>query len=122
MRVTSPENGKSFQGWRDATWQSASAAYASGRTWTREVERITPAAKHFIKTNALSYNGFPRKIRASRTGADMPTALVMKMTNREIILRCDAAAPSRHDAARAKSVVHGADMIVKEKCWNLEEK
>ncbi|MCI56415.1 hypothetical protein A2U01_0077666, partial [Trifolium medium] len=80
-----------------------SAAYASGRTWTKDVDRITPAAKHFIKTKALSYNGFPRKIRARRTGADMPIALVMKITKREIILRFDAATVLRH-AVGDKSV------------------
>lgn len=71
------------------------------------MERITPAAKHFIKTNALSYNGFPRKIRARRTGADMPMALVMKMTKREISFRWDAAAPSRQEDSRDKSVEQG---------------
>lgn len=74
------------------------------------MESITPAAKHFINTNALSYNGFPWKTRAKSTGAVIPTALVMNMTKREIIFRCDAAAPSRHEVSRAMSCEHDVAM------------
>uniref|UniRef100_A0A2P2IYQ0 Uncharacterized protein MANES_18G141500 n=1 Tax=Rhizophora mucronata TaxID=61149 RepID=A0A2P2IYQ0_RHIMU len=113
IRVTSPANGKSFHGCFVATWQSASASYASGRTWTRDVERMTPAAKHLITRIALSYTGLPWKYRARRTGEEMPKTLAMKITKTDISFRCAAAWLSRQLAPRSSSITQAAAMVNK---------
>nr|AFK34538.1 unknown [Lotus japonicus] len=50
-------------------------------------------------------------MRARNTGDDMPTALVMKMMKIDRIFRWAAAAPSRHDEARDKSVTQADDAM-----------
>ncbi|ONK62472.1 uncharacterized protein A4U43_C07F4230 [Asparagus officinalis] len=57
-----PEKGKLRHGWRGATWQSERAWKESGRTWTREVERMTPAAKDLIRTNMSEDDIIAKKI------------------------------------------------------------
>lgn len=85
---------------------------ASGRTWTSEVERITPAAKHLMSKTTLSYMGLPWNIRASMTGKEMPITLVKKITQIEMNFRCAAARPSRQLRARAVSITHPAMVVV----------
>ncbi|ONK55480.1 uncharacterized protein A4U43_UnF2580 [Asparagus officinalis] len=66
-----PEKGKLRHGWRGATWQSERAWKESGRTWTREVERMTPAAKDLIRVRVLGEEGEFLKRRERVTGAEI---------------------------------------------------
>lgn len=87
--ATNPVKGKSFQGEEELKQGLFKLSNASGNTWTKPVDRMTPAAKALIIKKRL-FSGSKAETRLPRIGRETPIPLAIKMERTPPVLYFNA--------------------------------